>query len=127
MRAVAVLLSLSLLGCFPHDPHARAISQYSEGGAVLLGIGILALAGTQADCDAMHTTAMPSSSCNSKATLLSDIGLSLLVGGLIGFIATVATAEDPPPPPTNVIAKPKDPLPPVKSPIPLATPAPPQN
>ena len=115
MRAVAVLTSLSLLGCFPHDPHARTIAQYSEGAAVLLGIGVLGIAGTAADCDARNQAiAMPDTSCRNKATVLSDIGLSLLIGGLIGFIATVSTAEDdPPPPPPHLVSPPPAPAPPV--------------
>ena len=123
MRAVALLTSLSLLGCFPHDPHARSIAKYSEGGAILLGIGVLALAGTGADCDANQSAAMPDSSCHTKATVLSDIGLSLLIGGLVGFIATVSTAEEDKPVPTTVIkAEPVKPEPVV--PTPLAVPAP---
>jgi hypothetical protein len=125
MRTVALLTSLSLLGCFPHDPHARTISKLSEGGAVLAGIGILAFAGTGADCDANNKAiAMPDSSCHTKATVLSDIGLGLLIGGLVGFIATVSTAEEDKPVPTTVLKPEPAPKEPVKSPIPLAIPAP---
>ena len=128
MRAVALLTSLSLLGCFPHDPHARTISKLSEGGAVVAGIVVLALAGTGADCDAhIMTSGMPDSSCHTKATVLSDIGLGLLIGGLVGFIATVSTAEEDKPTPTVVIKQEPvrpEPKEPVKSPIPLAAPAP---
>ena len=124
MRAVALLTSLSLLvpGCFPHDPHARFISKLSEGGAVLAGIGILAIAGTGADCDAMTMGAQASNdSCHTKATVLSDVGLVLLIGGLVGFIATVSTAEEDKPPPATVITTPppeRPKLPPVKLPAP---------
>ncbi len=121
MRAIALVTSLSLLGCFPHDPHARMIAQISEGGAAALGVTILALTHTNADCEANNMNiAMPDMSCQNKSNALSDIGLALMIGGLVGFIATVSSAEeDPPPPPTNVLTKPKEPLPPVKSPIPL--------
>jgi hypothetical protein len=130
MRAVALLTSLSLLGaggCFPHDPHARTIAKLSEGGAIAVGIGLLALAGTGADCDAMTMGALGSNdSCHTKATVLSDIGLALLLGGLSGFIATVSTAEEDRPVPTTVITAPPPP-PPVKAPdpaTPMKVPAP---
>jgi len=110
MRAVALLTCLSLLGCFPKDPHARTIAKYFEGGSVLLGIGVLAIAGTSADCDANNQAiAMPATDCHNKASALSDLGLALLIGGLVGFIATVSTAEDDPPPPPT--AKPVSPVP----------------
>lgn len=125
MRAVALLTSLSLVACFPHDPHARSITEYAEGGAVILGVGILALAGTGADCDANNQAiAMPDSSCHTKATVLSDIGLALLIGGLVGFIGTVSTAEDDKPPTSVLTPEKKEPLPTPKLPMPVAAPAP---
>lgn len=78
-------------GCFPNDPYASRIAKISEGGAVLLGIGFLALAKTQADCDADSNKDMD---CNSSGTTLQTVGLSLLIAGLVGFIATVSVEED---------------------------------
>ena len=96
MRAIAAtLLSLSVLsaGCFPHNAKKRTIAQLGEGGFIVGGIAILAVANTGADCDRM----MPgdtTTDCKDRATLISNIGFGLLLAGLVGFIATVTTAED---------------------------------
>jgi len=78
-------------GCFPNDPYASRIAKISEGGAALLGIGLLALAKTQADCDADSNKDM---GCNSTGTTLQTAGLSLLIIGIVGFVATVSVEED---------------------------------
>lgn len=78
-------------GCFPNDPYASRIAKISEGGAALLGIGFLGLAKTQADCDANSDKDM---GCNSTGSTLQTVGLSLLIVGIVGFIATVSVEED---------------------------------
>ena len=111
MRAVAVVLSLSLLtACFPNNERHRTIAKITEGGFVAGGIAILAVANTGADCDmAMRPGENPD--CKSDAGLVGGIGLSMIILGLVGFIATVSTAPDdkpapppPPPPATTPIA-----------------------
>ena len=95
MRAVvALLVSVSLLGCFPHNPKARTFAKAGEGAAILAGIGLSALAGTSADCDEMAMPGVDNSSCHSRAKWLNAAGVVLIVGGLIGFVATVSTAEE---------------------------------
>ena len=37
---------------------------------------------------------MPNSSCRTKAEIFGNVGLTLILAGFIGFIATVSTAED---------------------------------
>lgn len=91
---VALLASVSLLGCFPHNARNRTIAKASEGGAILAGIAISAFANTSADCDMMAMPGINDSGCHSKAQWLTTAGVVLIVGGLLGFVATVSTAED---------------------------------
>ena len=51
MRAVALLVIASLVGCFPHNAHKRTIAQLVEGGVLASGIGMEYFANTSADCD----------------------------------------------------------------------------
>jgi hypothetical protein len=95
--AVALLLTLTVTvaGCFPHDPHKRTIAKVAEGGALVTGIAISAFANTGADCDANNN--MPGqdpSDCRTTARWLSTLGVTLILAGLLGFVATVSTAED---------------------------------
>lgn len=96
--AVALLVSISLLGCFPHNPRARTYAKAGEGAAILAGIAISALAGTAADCDEMTMVGVDDSGCHTKAKWLTTTGVVLIVGGLLGFVATVSTAEEDPAP-----------------------------
>ncbi len=93
---VALLVSVSMLGCFPHSARNRRIAQLGEGGAILAGIAISAVANTSADCDQMNTMpgSMPGDSCKDGAKWATTAGVILIVGGLLGFVATVSTAED---------------------------------
>src|SRR5262245_17195111 len=105
MRAVALLLSVTMLGCFPHDPHARTTAKLVEGGSILAGIGLNFLVNSGADCDVM---AMPGvmDNCKTKGAVLGDLGFGLILAGVVGFIATVSTADDdkPTPPPIDIKA-----------------------
>ncbi|HUS29765.1 MAG TPA: hypothetical protein VMZ53_14775 [Kofleriaceae bacterium] len=98
MRAAVALLltmTMTLAGCFPHDPHKRTIAKLAEGGALVGGIAISAFANTGADCD--NNANMPGqdpSNCRSTAKWLSTLGVTLILAGLLGFVATVSTAED---------------------------------
>lgn len=94
MRAIAVVVSIALLGCFPHNKPMQRYSKYAEGGAIVSGIGLEFLANTGADCDTMGGPgSVPSQSCHSRATLLGDVGVGLMLAGLLGFVATVSTDE----------------------------------
>lgn len=95
--AVALLLTMTMTvaGCFPHDPHKRTIAKLAEGGALVGGIAISAFANTGADCD--NNANMPGSDpsdCRTTAKWLSTLGVTLILAGLLGFVATVSTAED---------------------------------
>jgi len=94
--AVALLCSVSILaGCFPNNPQHRTYAKYAEGAALIAGIAVSAVANTGADCDQME---MPGpnvqNDCRSHAQWFGTLGLVLILGGLLGFVATIATAED---------------------------------
>jgi hypothetical protein len=119
--AVALLLSFSLLGCFPHNPKARTYAKIGEGTAIVAGIVISALANTTADCDQMMIPGVPENTdCETGSKWASTAGVVLIVGGLLGFVATVSTAEDPPAPKADVTA-------PKQAQAPAAAPAPEQG
>lgn len=116
MRAVALLVSLAMStgACFPHNEHHQTLAKLTEGGLVVAGVALLFAVNTGADCDAMLQPGESGDSCHTKATVLGDIGLGLILTGLIGFIATVSSAEDAKPTPTTVTPKAADPTPPAK-------------
>jgi hypothetical protein len=94
--AVALFVSITLLGCFPTNPKARTYAKWVEGGMVVSGIAISAIANTGADCDAEPNPGPndPEDDCRTTAKWLSTAGVALILGGLLGFVATIATAED---------------------------------
>jgi hypothetical protein len=101
MRAVASmlsvsLLSVSLLGCFPHNEKARTYAKYVEGGLIVAGIGaeVLANRNTGANCDMMSGQIGYNADCHSKNEIYGGVGLGMILVGLTGFIATISTAED---------------------------------
>lgn len=101
MRAVSLFLAITLLGCFPHNKRARTYAKLSEAGSLVAGIGMEYFVNTGADCDAMTLPGQTtSSSCHTHAAVLGDVGMGLILAGLLGFVATVSTSpdEDGPPP-----------------------------
>lgn len=128
MRAVALLLSLAIstAACFPHNAGHRRIAKISEGAALAAGILLLATVGSTADCDAeMMTPGVPEDDgCKTSARIYSYLGLGLILGGLVGFIATVSTEPDDNPNTTTTVPKPDATPPTGPSPAP-APPAPP--
>jgi hypothetical protein len=92
--AVALILSFSMLGCFPHNPRHRQYAKAAEGVSLIAGIAISAVANTGADCDSMAMAGQDISDCRTKAKWLGTVGMVLILGGLVGFIATVSSAED---------------------------------
>jgi hypothetical protein len=93
MRAVASLVSIALLGCFPHNARLRTYSQAAEGAAIVAGIVTEYFVNSQADCQAKETLGNTQASCKSNGTALGGIGLGLILAGIGGFILTVSTAE----------------------------------
>jgi len=80
-----------LVGCFPNNARHRTYAKYAEGGALIAGIAISAFANTGADCD---KDPIGQDSCRDTAKWASTIGVTLILAGLLGFVATVSTAED---------------------------------
>jgi len=127
---VALVLSLTVMSgaCFPNNPRHQTYAKIAEGGAILGGIGLLAVVNTGADC-APKVSGMPDTACEDKAALLGNIGLGLVLAGLIGFIVTVSTSGDdkvatstttptPTPTPTPApIAPPTEPVTPPTEPV----------
>jgi hypothetical protein len=118
-----------LLGCFPNNAKHRQYAMYVEGGFLLGGVAILAVANTGADCDMSVGLGMPKNDCKSSASLISGLGLALIIGGLVGFMGTVATtADDKTPTKTTTATTPTKPTAPPVTPTPIApslTPPPP--
>jgi hypothetical protein len=128
MRAVALIVSIGLLGCFPHNEKYRTYAKYAEGGLILAGIGAEAIASrhTGATCDQMPGSIGYDASCHTDNTVYGGVGLAMILAGLTGFIATVSTAEEdtkPIPPPIDVKAQPEKPA--VKLPAGVTPPPPP--
>lgn len=91
--AVALLLSLSLVGCFKNPTH-RTFAKIGEGVAIVGGIVLLASVNTGADCEEGGVGVMPDQDCKDRASLISNIGLGLILAGMIGFVVTVSTSDE---------------------------------
>jgi len=93
--AVALVLSLAVSSgaCFPNNPRHQTYAKIAEGGVLLGGIGLLFLVNTGADCTP-DVAGMPDTACEDKASLLGNIGLGLVLAGLVGFIVTVSTSGE---------------------------------
>jgi hypothetical protein len=109
MRLVVLLFLLG--ACFPDNARHRTIAKITEGGFVVAGITILAVSNTQVDCEMNVRPGSSVADCKRDAGFLGGLGLSLLLVGMVGFIATISTEPDVPDP---------APTPP---PAPLAVPA----
>jgi hypothetical protein len=97
MRAAVALLvsmTLSTAACFPHNEQHRTYAKIGEGGALAAGILISALSNTGADCDEQRAPGTEITDCRSNAHVLGTVGVVLILAGLLGFVATVSTAED---------------------------------
>lgn len=93
--AVALVLSLAVSSgaCFPNNPRHQTYAKIAEGGVLLGGVGLLFVVNTGADCTP-DVAGMPDTACEDKANLLGNIGLGLVLAGLIGFIVTVSTSGE---------------------------------
>ncbi|MBX3161024.1 MAG: hypothetical protein KF773_34005 [Deltaproteobacteria bacterium] len=95
MRAAAVVVTLTCLatGCFPNNARHRTYAKFGEGAALVGGIAMLAASSTGADCSPQ--LGRPGViECRDSATMVGNVGLGLILVGLVGFLATVSTAPD---------------------------------
>jgi hypothetical protein len=106
-------------------------SQITEGGVLAAGIALAAIANTNADCDMTAMPGQAASQCHGGQEAVSDLSLALIIGGLVGFIATISTAVDddkPNAPAVDIKASPAAgsaaPAPEITSPVPLTPVAP---
>jgi hypothetical protein len=116
MRPVALALSALLLaGCFPTNSRARTISKYSEGGLVLGGLVVEGLTYSITNCT-MPGPGESGGTCSPKTPWLGDVGLAMILGGIIGFVATITTEPEAKTAPTVDIKAERDKLPTPKLP-----------
>jgi hypothetical protein len=135
--AVALLLASSLFaGCFPHNSRDRTIAEIVEGGIAVSGVVVEGFVQSGADCTMMAAPGEPPLKCESNASVGGGIGVALILAGVVGFIATISSAEDddkpavieikakpePAPAPSDATAAPV--MAPAPTPTPVATPAP---
>lgn len=109
MRAVALVLCLVFTACFPNNAKHRTYAKITEGAFLAGGIALLAFSNTQADCDTDIGLGMPREDCKGRAGLISGIGLTMILLGLVGFAATTTTAVDDPPATTTTPTTPTTP------------------
>lgn len=93
-------MCLVFTACFPNNPKHRTYAKLTEGAFLAGGIALLLFSSTQADCDMDVKLGVPKDDCKSKAGLVSGIGLTMILLGMVGFAATQTTAVDDPPPTT---------------------------
>jgi hypothetical protein len=107
MRFATMCLVFSILtGCFPHDAKSRRTTKWIEGGAVAAGIAFLAASNTGADCFGGPGQRAERDHCRHSATLAGELGLGLIVAGLLGFgITTMMTGDEAPKAPLQPIAQ----------------------
>ncbi len=86
--------SVGLLGCFPHNARNRTIAEIVEGGLAISGVIVEGVIQSGADCNTTHAPGEPAMSCAQTASTAGSIGVALLLAGVVGFIATISTAED---------------------------------
>jgi hypothetical protein len=115
--ALVLVLTVSTVGCFPKDAHKRTLAQLGEGGALAAGVLLEAFLGSGAECDQMTKIGSPpDANCHQRSTIYGDVGVALILGGLLGFVATISTAEDEKEPPKIDIKAADAPKPEVKLP-----------
>jgi hypothetical protein len=125
MRAVALAISVSLLSsaCFPTNPKARTYAKIGEGASLVAGVVMEALTNAGADC-MISTPGEPDSGCKNSASLYGDIGVVLILAGLLGFVSTISTAPDDDDKPRVEIKANPPPAPPMPAAAPIPAPAP---
>lgn len=108
---VVVLLGLLLAGCFPHNARHRKYAKLGEGAAIVTGIAMLSVVKTGADCTAGPRDRAGLDDCRTNATIVGNIGLGLILAGLVGFTVTTVSEESAPPPAPPVVAEDPEPRP----------------
>lgn len=91
---ITCLLASLLAGCFPHNAKHRRTAKWVEGGALAGGIALLAVSNTGADCTAGPAGRAEYDHCRRNSTIVGDIGLGLILGGLLGFAVTTMMSGD---------------------------------
>ena len=86
--------SVGMLGCFPHNARNRTIAEIIEGGLAISGVIIEGVTQSGADCNTTHAPGEPTMTCAHTAATAGGIGVALILAGVVGFIATISTAED---------------------------------
>jgi hypothetical protein len=98
MRSAVALVMASLsfggVGCFPHNARNRTISELVEGGLAISGVIVEGVVQSGADCNTTHAPGEPAMACAQTASTVGGIGVALILAGVVGFIATISTAED---------------------------------
>jgi len=125
MRPVlALTLAAGLFsgGCFPHSARNRAIAEIAEGVLLAGGVGLEATVTTTADCQAELS---PDPNCGKSGSRNSAIGVAIILTSLVGFIATISSAEDQSASPIVTNATPPVAPPPPSAPSPTPAPMPP--
>jgi hypothetical protein len=104
-----MLLAFTILtGCFPHEPAKRRTAKWIEGGSIAAGIAMLSVTKTGADCEFNGPASRAEyQSCRTSSTIVGNIGLALILGGLVGFATTTMTAEETKPPALQPLAQEK--------------------
>jgi len=119
-RLVCVLLVVSMAACFPHNARNRRIAKWSEGGAIAGGIAMLAITGTGADCTAGPAGRGAYDDCRRNATITGDLGLGLILAGLVGFgITQITSPDETAPPPAAIMTSARAPMGDAASLVPL--------
>ena len=110
--AVALMLASSLFaGCFPHNARNRTIAEIVEGGIAVSGVVVEGFVQSGADCTMQAAPGEPPLKCESNASVGGGIGVALILAGVVGFIATISSAEDDDKPTTIEIKAKPDPAP----------------
>jgi hypothetical protein len=82
-----------MVGCFPNNAKHRTYAKLGEGALVASGIAMLAVTNTGADCSPV--LGRPGVvECREKATIVGNVGLGMILVGMLGFVATVSTAPE---------------------------------
>lgn len=113
MRLVVIsILLASLTGCFPHNAKHRKIAKWTEGGAIASGVLMLSVANTGADCQFAYGARDEYDDCRRTSTIVGNVGLGLILAGLVGFGITQMTSgdgENAAPPPKPLVAEDPEP------------------
>jgi hypothetical protein len=100
------LVLAALAGCFPHQPTLRKAALATEG-AMIVGGAIVAAATPPPATTCYSNSDFPYiGTCNTSHSALEVVGPALLIAGLVGIVATIATAEEEPTPPPVRVAPP---------------------